>query len=194
MTNADTGNRQGDISVKKPSQEGEATIRAGFENCSEIQRVNHKDVGSSVWTSSENSRVGQGCLCALRFSLLFFLVGLCLPLGEARSAGREVTPQRPVVRGAALGAPMPRVQQYVPPPERPPTAEELAAAQGVEAMLMDHLLQEMRKTVPENEFMPANQGEKIFRQMLDSEYSRILSESGGIGIAELVLAQMRGKR
>lgn len=125
-------------------------------------------------------------------------------MGQARSAGREMTPQRPVVRGAALGAPMPMGQQvvgtsnartsYVAPPERPPTAEELAAAQGVEAMLVDHLLQEMRKTVPENEFMPANQGEKIFRQMLDSEYARILSESGGIGIAELVLAQMRGKR
>jgi hypothetical protein len=72
--------------------------------------------------------------------------------------------------------------------------EELAAAQGMEQMLVENMIQEMRKSVPENEFVPVSQGERIFRQMLDSEYARHMTETGTIGIADLVLAQMKGKR
>ncbi|MEW6056013.1 MAG: rod-binding protein [Bdellovibrionota bacterium] len=79
-------------------------------------------------------------------------------------------------------------------PSRPPTQEELAAARGLEGLLVDHLIQEMRKSVPENEFMPASHGEKVFRQMLDSEYARLMSEAGVLGIADLIVAEMQGKR
>ena len=74
------------------------------------------------------------------------------------------------------------------------TPEELAAARGLEQLLVDTMIQEMRKSVPESEFVPLSQGEKIFRQMLDSEYARTISEAGSIGVAELVVAQMKGKR
>lgn len=74
------------------------------------------------------------------------------------------------------------------------TAEEIAAAQGVEALLIDHMIQEMRKTVPENDIIPISHGEKIFRQMMDSEYANTLARSGMAGIADQVLAEMKGKK
>ena len=74
------------------------------------------------------------------------------------------------------------------------TAEEIAAAQGVEALLIDHMIQEMRKTVPENDIIPISHGEKVFRQMMDSEYANTLARSGMAGIADQVLAEMKGKK
>ena len=75
-----------------------------------------------------------------------------------------------------------------------PTPEELSAARGLESLLVDQLVQEMRKTVPENDLIPASHGEKVYRQMLDSEYSRMLSDSGMVGISDLVIAEMRGRK
>jgi len=74
------------------------------------------------------------------------------------------------------------------------TSEELEAAQGIESLMVDLLIQEMRKTVPENDIIPVSQGEKIFRSMLDSEYAKTISQSGTLGITDLVLEQMKGKR
>ena len=37
-------------------------------------------------------------------------------------------------------------------------------------------------------------GEKVYRQMLDSEYARMLSNSGSIGIADMVVAEMKRKK
>ena len=72
--------------------------------------------------------------------------------------------------------------------------EEWAAARGVEALLVDQMIQEMRKSVPENDIIPVSHGEKIYRNMLDQEYSKILSETGSLGIADLVIAEMKGKK
>ncbi len=75
-----------------------------------------------------------------------------------------------------------------------PTPEELSAAKGLESLLVDQLVQEMRKTVHESDLMPASHGEKVYRQMLDSEYSRMLGDSGMLGISDLVIAEMRGRK
>lgn len=112
----------------------------------------------------------HGCMLLL---FTAFLLLLAAP-AQAQNAGRMMAPAQM--------------------PETPPTADELAAAQGVEAMFVDMMVQEMRKSVPENELVPVSQGERIFRQMLDTEYSKMITESHSIGLAELVLAQIRGKR
>ena len=72
--------------------------------------------------------------------------------------------------------------------------EELQAAQGIESLLIDHMIQEMRKTVPDNDIIPVSHGEKVFRQMMDSEYANTLARSGMIGIADQVLAEMKSKK
>jgi flagellar protein FlgJ len=123
---------------------------------------------------------GHGRPSPVLFSLVVFLVATAFNAGantKAFPAGRKVAPRQ--------------LQQSA---EKPPTPQELAAARGVEAMFVDLMIREMRKSVPENEFMPPSPGERIYREMLDNEYSRIITESGSIGLAELVLAQLRGKR
>jgi len=77
---------------------------------------------------------------------------------------------------------------------RDATPDEIAAAEGMEAIMTDLLLQEMRKSVQESQLVPTSQGERIFRQMLDNEYSRTMSSQGMLGIKDLVLAQIRRKR
>ncbi|MBI3544811.1 MAG: rod-binding protein [Deltaproteobacteria bacterium] len=64
----------------------------------------------------------------------------------------------------------------------------------MEQMLVNLMISEMRKSVPENDVIPLSQGERIFRDMLDQEYAGHISESGSLGIADLIVAQMRGQR
>lgn len=159
----------------------------GYKLCSEKkQRETLRDEGrvscaraarALAWTGSEDRVVGHGS------SIVF--VSSLLPLLTMVSVAMASTPKAANLAGRTL-PPL----QY----DRPATPEMVAAARGMEQMLLDHMIQEMRKTVPESEFQPASQGEKIFRTMLDSEYARMLSESGGVGIAPLVLDQLRGKR
>lgn len=78
--------------------------------------------------------------------------------------------------------------------ESPPTPEEIAAAKGMEMIFVEQMVQEMRKSVPENELIPLSNGEKIYRQMLDSEYSRMMAEGHNFGIADVVLAEIRKKK
>lgn len=112
------------------------------------------------------------------------LLGLVFLLMTTAYAAPPALPAKPAGR------------MMTPPPayEAPPTPEEVEAARGLEQMLLDLMVQEMRKSVPENELVPVTQAERIFQQMLDQEHTRMLSEQGTLGVAELVLAQMRGKR
>lgn len=75
-----------------------------------------------------------------------------------------------------------------------PTEEEIAAAQGMEAIFVSQMIEEMRKSIPENELMPTSHAEKIYRSMLDQEYSNIISRSNQFGIADQVLAEIKGER
>jgi Rod binding domain-containing protein len=61
-------------------------------------------------------------------------------------------------------------------------------------MMVNFMIEEMRKSVPDNDIIPQSNGEKIYRNMLDQEYGRMLSEAGGLGITDLVLAEIKGKR
>lgn len=81
------------------------------------------------------------------------------------------------------------------PPAVAPTADEIAAARGVEALLVDHMIQEMRKSVHEEDgLIPTSNAERIYRSMLDGEYARIISDAGVLGISDLVLEQIQGRR
>lgn len=74
------------------------------------------------------------------------------------------------------------------------TEEEISAAQGVESLMIGQMIDVMRKTVPENEYVPKSQAERVFESLLDNEYSRIMSENGTLGVSSLVLAEIKGKR
>jgi Rod binding domain-containing protein len=63
-----------------------------------------------------------------------------------------------------------------------------------EAMMASMLIEQMRKSVPDSEFMPKSSGERIFESLLDYEYAQTMSRAGTFGITDLVLAEMRRNR
>ena len=68
------------------------------------------------------------------------------------------------------------------------------AAQGMEAMFLDYMMQTMRKTVPTSE-MSLNRGaSEIYQGMLDSEYVQRAARAGGVGLAEQIVAYLEGAR
>ena len=60
------------------------------------------------------------------------------------------------------------------------------ACEGFEAMFLDIMFKEMRKTVPENTLFGESQGEKIWHSMLDTELMQNVAKSGGVGIADMM--------
>ncbi|MBF0143178.1 MAG: rod-binding protein [Magnetococcales bacterium] len=78
--------------------------------------------------------------------------------------------------------------------KRQPDDKEMArlknAAADFEALFVRQMLSVMRKSVPENEESPfgKSQGEKVFRDMLDSEYASMISRRPrGLGFKEALM-------
>ncbi|GAB4367132.1 MAG: hypothetical protein Kow009_03930 [Spirochaetales bacterium] len=64
------------------------------------------------------------------------------------------------------------------------------ACQDFEAIFIKQMLDSMRKTVPRTDLLERTLGEDIFEDMLYTEYSKIMSKRGGIGIADLLFKQL----
>lgn len=63
-------------------------------------------------------------------------------------------------------------------------------SQEFEALFLAQMLKGMFDTVPENELTGAGNGEEIFQDMLVDEYSKMISQAGGIGVADSVKRQL----
>jgi Rod binding domain-containing protein len=59
-------------------------------------------------------------------------------------------------------------------------------AREFESLFTSMMLKSMRKTIGENELMPASMGEKIYTSMLDDEYASRIGNQGTLGLAELI--------
>lgn len=64
------------------------------------------------------------------------------------------------------------------------------ACQDFEAIFIKQLLDGMRKTVPRTELFERTLGEEIFEDMLYTEYAKIMSRRGSLGIADLLFKQL----
>lgn len=64
------------------------------------------------------------------------------------------------------------------------------AAEGLEAMFLDTMMQAMRNTVQESEFSLENPATKIYRNMLDSEISQQAARTNSIGLADQIIAYL----
>tara|TARA_Y100000590_G_scaffold464729_1_gene634896 strand:- start:1589 stop:2035 length:447 start_codon:yes stop_codon:yes gene_type:complete len=83
----------------------------------------------------------------------------------------------------------------VSPVDRSQVSPELVkAAEGMETMFINHLMKTMRKTIPKNEMDLENHATKIYRGMLDSEYSKVAARNNGIGLADQIIAHMTPNR
>jgi Rod binding domain-containing protein len=64
------------------------------------------------------------------------------------------------------------------------------AAEGLESMFMNQMMQAMRNTVQESEFSLENPATKIYRGMLDSEISQQAARTNSIGLADQIIAYL----
>ena len=72
--------------------------------------------------------------------------------------------------------------------------EELEkATQQFEALLLNMMIREMRKTVPEATLFPDSMAKELFTDMLDEKIADSMAERGGIGISRMLFDQLRGK-
>ena len=68
------------------------------------------------------------------------------------------------------------------------------AAEGMEAMFIDQLMQVMRQTLPKQDMDLESPASQIYRSMLDSEYSQKAAHGGGIGLADLIITYIDSRR
>ncbi len=64
------------------------------------------------------------------------------------------------------------------------------ACQGFEALFLDMMFREMRKTVPKDELFGESNAMDIYRDMHDSEVMKQVSKSGGIGLGDMLYKQL----
>jgi len=68
------------------------------------------------------------------------------------------------------------------------------AAQGMETMFLDYLMQTMRKTVPKSEMSLDGGPSEIYQGMLDSESAQRAARAGGVGLADQIVAYLQQGR
>lgn len=67
------------------------------------------------------------------------------------------------------------------------------ACQDFESVFLNYLLSKMRETVPKTDLTGENNGEEIYRSMLDTELSKRMSASGGVGLADMMYRQLKDR-
>jgi flagellar protein FlgJ len=108
----------------------------------------------------------------------------------------------PIAPGGSLsGSPTFPAVDRITPAKRLPQIDRskvdpqlVKAAEGMEAMFLDYLMQTMRKTVPKSELDLESPATEIYRSMLDSEMAQKSAKSGGVGLADQLIAYMLAER
>jgi Rod binding domain-containing protein len=65
-----------------------------------------------------------------------------------------------------------------------------AAAEGLEAMFLNTMMQAMRGTVQESEYSMENPATKIYRGMLDQEVASQTARNNSVGLADQIIAYL----
>lgn len=67
------------------------------------------------------------------------------------------------------------------------------AAQQFEAIFIQQMYKEMRKTIPDDGLIPRGNADDVYIQLQDLEAAKITAQQGGIGLADLMLQQLLDK-
>ncbi len=67
-----------------------------------------------------------------------------------------------------------------------------AVAVQFEQLFANMMMKSMRASVPENSLLPQSTGEKIYTEMLDSEYADLMVKRSSLGLAKNIYRQMSG--
>ncbi len=63
-------------------------------------------------------------------------------------------------------------------------------AQDFEAIFVQQIFKEMKRTIPDGGLLPRGQAEEIYSDLQDMEAAKQLTNRGGIGLAEMLLEQL----
>ncbi len=85
-----------------------------------------------------------------------------------------------MIGGVELG-----MLQHLTGPQR-----RVEAAKQFEAMLVEHLLKTMRPDTPPDPETDALSGSDTYRDMAEQQLAQALAESGGLGIARMILRHL----
>jgi len=83
------------------------------------------------------------------------------------------------------------VADYDPSQKAREGAKLKTAVQQFEQVFLKQLFSEMRKSVPKSETEGEGKEKEMFEGMLDDERSKAWSESGGIGLADMMYQQLK---
>ncbi len=64
------------------------------------------------------------------------------------------------------------------------------ACEDFESIFVDFMLQQMRRTVPENALFGGGHAEQIYTSMMDSELAKSISHQRGLGLADQMYRQL----
>ena len=59
--------------------------------------------------------------------------------------------------------------------------------------MVEFMVKSMRANVPESPLFPHNNGEQIFKEMLDTQYAKLIVDNGGLGLARMMVQQLADK-
>ena len=65
-----------------------------------------------------------------------------------------------------------------------------AACKDMEAVFLNLLLAQMRKSIPEDGLLGKSSQEDIMQSMLDSEMTKNMAKTGGLGLADMLYRQL----
>jgi len=68
-----------------------------------------------------------------------------------------------------------------------------SACQELESVFISKVLESMRATIPRSDFIERSLATDTFESMLYDEYARSMSQTGSLGIADLIYRQMASK-
>lgn len=128
---------------------------------------------------------------ALRSTYPFFL-SLCLaqvsfaegnPYTNKRDGLAEVDPSAKAVSGAVV--------RQAPPEARDPRVMD--AARMYEKYFLNQMVKAMRSTVKYSDLQKPTMGEEIYRDQLDDQYVDSWTNTGGIGLADMIHDELLGK-
>ncbi|PCI29780.1 MAG: hypothetical protein COB67_03275 [SAR324 cluster bacterium] len=67
------------------------------------------------------------------------------------------------------------------------------ASDGFEEVFVHKLLQVMRSSTEKSGLLSGGRGEEIFRDMLDQNYSKIITKSGALGLSKVIYENAKEK-
>lgn len=67
------------------------------------------------------------------------------------------------------------------------------AAREFESLLLEQMVKEMRNATPKAEILGRERDQELFQEMLDGEFVRLMTDSGGIGLADFIVRSLADK-